>query len=456
MLRYRCWPGVALLLLAGGCAVPSAYDNAAVTASLLEGKVPAPLQWRRDPDADRAAREQAERLLADGLTVQEAIAVAFLTSPRLQVAFEQLEISRSELVAAVRPANPMIILGSRKPGGDLAVYYPERTISVGVLQNVISLLTIPGRRAYATHNLERVRNEVAHQAAEHAAQVAEAWYRYSAAQQQLGLYERSTNVIRVAVDNLAVMVANGDGVAREVADGRTQLFLVEASLERARLDEADERARLEELLGISGWHDDWQLAGELPGLPAADPDAAAVEAAALARRFDLLAAQEAIEMRLRQLSTQRNFRWLNELEIGVFRDKALGGTPFTGPTVAFELPVFDQRQAAVLEADAQLRAAVRQLEVVTLQARGQIRRNARAVASMRLQVERYERDILPNHERIAASLGSGYPGELARLNVRLEMLAAQRELSAVLRDYWVARSAMAHAGGDWLALSGVQ
>ena len=161
-------------------------------------------------------------------------------------------------------------------------------------------------------------------------------------------------------------------------------------------------------------------------------------------------------MRLRNLSTQRRFRWLSEFEIGVFRDKAVGGTPFTGPTLALEVPMFDQRQAAVLEADAQLRTAVRQLEAASLEARQQIRRHSQAMAAMRRLVERYERDILPNHERIAAGLGSGDPGELARLNARLGMLAAQREHAAVLRDYWVARSALAHAGGDWLVLSGLQ
>ena len=81
MLRYRCWPCLGALLLAGGCAVPSARDNAASAAGLVESKVPAPLTWRRDPEADRAARERITQLLEDGLTVREAIAVAFLASP---------------------------------------------------------------------------------------------------------------------------------------------------------------------------------------------------------------------------------------------------------------------------------------------------------------------------------------------------------------------------------------
>ena len=155
MLRYRCWPCVGVLLLASACSVPSARDNADAASSLVAGRLPAPLEWRRDADADRAARERAEQLLAGGLEVDEAIAVALLASPVLQLAFEQLEISRAELIAATRPTNPVLIAGSRKPGGDLAAFYPDRTISIGVLQNVISLLSIPDRRALATHNMLR-------------------------------------------------------------------------------------------------------------------------------------------------------------------------------------------------------------------------------------------------------------------------------------------------------------
>jgi len=454
MLRYR-WPCLGLLLLAGGCAAPTARDNAGAAARLLEGRVPAPLAWRRDAEADRQAREQAEQLLHDGLTLNEAIGVAFLTSPALQIAFEQLEISRAELVGATRPANPVLIIGARKPSGDLAAFYPDRTISVGVLQNVISLLTIPDRRAYATRNMERVRHEVAQQAAVHAAAVAESWYKYSAARQQLALHERSLNVVRTALDNLAVMAANGDAEAQEgLPQGRNELYAMEENVDRAQLEAAAERIELAGLMGIAGWRDDWEIAGALPPLPASDPDAAAAEAAAMQGRLDLIAAGKAVEMRLRQLAMQRRFRWLSELEIGVFRDKALGGTPFTGPNAALEVPLFDQRQQAVLQADAELRIAVRQLEATALEARRQVRLHAQSLAVMRRVVERYERDVLPNHERAAAGLGAGDPGDILRLNRRLALLEAQRAHLLAQRDYWVARSALAQATGQWQAYGG--
>jgi hypothetical protein len=454
MLRYRCWPCLGVLLLAGGCAVPSARDNADAAAALIRGKVPAALVWRRDPDADRAARERAEQLLLDGLTVHEAIAMAFLASPSLQLALEQLEISRAELVAASKPANPYIVAGSRDPGGDLAQYYPERTISVGILQNLTSLLSIPDRRAFARHNLERVRFDVAQQASSHAAQVAEAWLAYRASLQVEQLLQQHYDTISMAFSAVAVLTANEDAAA-DISAEQEKVFRTSARLERARLDALTERARLAALMGVAGWRDDWRLSGELPVLPESDPDTAVVESVALARRFDLQAAQKAVDMRLRELATQRRFRWLTEVEIGVFRDKALGGTPFTGPNLAFEFPLFDQRQAALLQADSQLRSSVLDLEVATLEARRQLRIHGESLASARRLVQLYARDILPIHQRAAARLGPGDPAELSRLNTRMLMQEVQLEQVALLRDYWVARSALAQAAGDWLSLSGL-
>ena len=87
MLRYRCWPCLGVLLLVSACTVPSARENATAATSLVEARVPASLSWRRAPEADQAARVRAEQLLQGGLTVRAAMAVAFLASPVLQLAF---------------------------------------------------------------------------------------------------------------------------------------------------------------------------------------------------------------------------------------------------------------------------------------------------------------------------------------------------------------------------------
>lgn len=384
----------ALALVASACSVPSARDNFSATAEIVRAKAGAGLEWRRDPAADAEARERAAALLADGVTLDEAVAIAFLTSPALQISVEQLAISRAELLAAVTPPNPTAIVGSRKVGGNLSAFYPDRSISVGVLQSLLSLLSMPDRVGIARRDLERARAETAQQAVTHAAQVVEAWIEHSAAVQIHALAQQGIE----GVDPV-----------------------------RAELDEATTRARLGELMGVSGWRDDWQVVGTLPSPPATDPEGAAVEDLAMQQRLDLQAATRAVDVRLKTLAMRRRFRWLNQLDIGLFRDKAIGGTAFTGPSVVVEIPLFDQRLAQLLQADSELQIALRRLEVLRLAARTEIRVHAAELRAIRRQLSPLQGEAAP----------------------------ADPLYVEVLREYWRARSALAAAAGDWNGLSGL-
>ncbi len=288
--------------------MPSARDNADVAAELVRGQSRATLEWRRDPAADEAARARAAALLADGVTLDDAVNVAFLIHPALQVELEQLAISRAELVRAATPPNPVLIAGSRKPGGNLAAFYPERAVSVGILQDVLALLNMPERVAAARKDLERARYDAAEQAVQHAAKVVQAWLEYCGA--------------------LQIHQLNQDGAGDTL---------------QSALTVATTRARLGQLMGTIGWRDDWQVTIPLPPAPAADPDLAEIEAQAMQQRLDLKAAEKAVDVRLRVLAMRRHFRWVGQLNVGVFRDQAIGGTPFTGPNVAVDVPLLDQR-----------------------------------------------------------------------------------------------------------------
>jgi cobalt-zinc-cadmium efflux system outer membrane protein len=236
---------------------------------------------------------------------------------------------------------------------------------------------------------------------------------------------------------------------------RNSVFAVESSAIRSELDVATARARLAGLLGVTGWRDDWRIDGVLPPLPATDPDVGALEATAMEQRLDLRAAAKTVDARLRVLAMQRRFRWLNQLEAGVFRDRAIGGTDFTGPNAVVELPLFDQRQAALLAADSELRSGLRGLEAARMTARNEIRLHVAEMRTTRRLLEQFERDIRPNQQQIAAGLGSADPAEPERLRLRMSMLSAEEDHTGLLRDYWRARSALALAAGDWAALRGL-
>src|SRR6478609_5329925 len=208
----------AIVLPVAGCSIPTSKENVAATAQLVAPQTAAPLLWRRDQAADQQARDSVEAMLVDGLTVEEAAAVAFLASPELQLSLEQLEISRSQLVAASTPPNPIGVIGSRSPGGNWAAFYPGHTLTLGLMQNVLGLLNIPERRGVAIRDLDRARFQAAEDCTRLAGRVVQAWLEYSSALQVEQVRSRSLAVVQTALDNLRQQPQEGEATPEDAAN----------------------------------------------------------------------------------------------------------------------------------------------------------------------------------------------------------------------------------------------
>lgn len=454
-LKIRSGAVALCSVLLAACALPTAHDNAAAAHELVAGQTGTDPQWRRDNDADDTARALAGQLLAGGVSLDEAVALGLLLNPEVQLAFEDLEVARSEVVAAATPPNPVAIVGVRSPGGNLSAFYPERTVSVGVLQNVLALLNMPDRVAVARRELDRQRLLAAARISAIADRTAAAWLEYAAAAQVARLRERSVAAAEATFERLAAEVSAGEDPELDLAAERRGLFDVESAAAHATLDEQTARARVAELMGLAGWREDWQLAGALPELPPDDPPLASLERQAMAQRFDVRAAAQAIEVRLRMLAMQKRFRWLGDVEIGAFREAAVDATPFIGPNAVLELPLFDQHQSQLLAADSELRSARRTLEAAQLAVRTELRTHAAELAAARRLLEKHRRFVLPGQQREAATPGGQEPDAPEHLQQRLALLDSEEQEVLLLRDYWRARSALAAAAGDWAGLGAI-
>jgi outer membrane protein, heavy metal efflux system len=441
---------VVAALIQTGCAVPTARENFDAAARLVARATPQALPWRLDAAADTAALRAVNALLSDGVSADDAVAIAFLANPEVQIALEQLEISRADLVSAATPPNPVAIVGVREPGGRLASFYPNNNISVGVLQNVLALLNGPERRRVARIEMERVRNEVAYRVIGVAIQVRQAYIECVAAQQVAQLRSDSLRVTTQGVDSMR----GPDRSALDLALARNSVFGAQQAASRAQLEQRTTRARLAQLMGLIDRDDDWRVGTQLPDLPAVDPSLAELERLAPERRLDLIAARRALEARLATLRAQRRWRWLGGIELGAFAERAADGTSFIGPNAVVELPLLDQRQAKLLINDSETRTALRNLQLLTQGARADIRVHAAEVATIRELAMRYRTEILPNHAGIRARVAAE-PAATLLDNARVAQaeLGAREEEVGLIRDYWRARSALAGSAGDWSALS---
>ncbi len=448
---------VAVLMTAlTACSTPGSKENLEATRQIVAPQAGQRFEWQRDAESQAAARLAVDQLLADGLSLDDSVAAAFLASPELQLVLEELEVSRAELVAASTLQNPGLFVGVRKPGGALAVFYPERNISVGFYQNVLALLTLPGRRAAAKLDLDRARLAAADRIATLAEQASARYFDYVAAIRIREVRERAAAAARAVLDTLVVRAANQNGVSDlDVAIERNQVYAMEGALTRATLEVETARAKLIELMGLNAAQTAWQATDRLQALPAQDPALEALQEVALRQRFDLRAARQNVLVRLQQLSSARRFRWLGGLELGMFRDAAPGGTSFWGPNLAVELPLFDQRQAQLLAGDAEWRAAMQRLTLTEVQARSALQVAEIQMRSARRLLEQLDREVLPNHRLIQSQLGNAAdPGDPDRLRLRGQALTSEEDYVLLQRDYWQARSALALAAGDWSGLNG--
>ena len=204
----------ALLLVA--CAIPGSRENSESAQTLVAIQTQAAAPWRRNATDDAAAKQAVAGMLAGGISLQEAVAISFLASPELQLAFEQLEVARGDLVAASTPPNPVAIVGVREPGGRLSVFYPDQNMSVGVLMNVLALLNMPDRRAIARYELDK---QPCLPRAQHAlaARVERGVARSFGRTADTGpARTRGPRAARAALDTLIVQAANGNALRRSM------------------------------------------------------------------------------------------------------------------------------------------------------------------------------------------------------------------------------------------------
>ena len=168
-----------------------------------------------------------------------------------------------------------------------------------------------------------------------------------------------------------------------------------------------------------------------------------LEQRALEKSIDLLNARQRIMVAGNQLGFNRSTVLVPELHAGARGEREEGSWQL-GPTLEFPIPLFDQGQARIGRAAAELRRS--QQEYYALAVR--IRSGARAVqdrfAGARDRALYYRDILLPLHERIVNEAQLQYNamqlGPFQLLRAREQQIQTAVAYIESLRDYWLARA----------------
>ena len=380
---------------------------------------------------------------SDGITEDEAVAIALWSNPAFNEAIAQLGLRRADLAVAGLVQNPM-----------LSMFFPlgPKQLEFALLFPVEALLLRPSRVAAAELDCERVARELVQGGMDVIRDVRSGFV-------QLWLARRAESLARKVADNRrrveAVLAARVD--AGETAP----LDLDRAELARAEADRAVARAsaevslatiHLRALMGVDPGDDAMTFAGAEPRLEVVrllqHEDVWTSEVAAAARP-DIRAAELAVEQARIQAGVA-GWQWLRVSPL--LDANARGRDGFeAGPGLTADLPVFDR--GGEREQQAQARVAIAAAALHTLRQRVALEvARARvsfdiAVADLRALRER----VLPaavaaqEHARLAVELGDA--GPLTELDTESRVLEARQQEARALADVRLARAELARCCG---------
>lgn len=451
MIRIRAIAGAISLALLVGCASTSPKSAWSDVARDVEARSGHKVRWDQGSTDDKEAEKAIERLLGADLTVDAAVQIALLASPALHAKFEELAIAQADLVQAGLLKNPVFGIG--RTAWEMEHINPN--LFATVEQDFLDILTMPMRKRISETELETTKLDVADHVLELASQVREAFFNAQAAEQVVAMRRLVANASQVSAELARRQYEAGN--MSDLALSNELALSAQTTLDRRRVEgeAAVAREKVNKLLGMWGPRTAWRMTPRLPDVPKEEASLDRLESIAIGQRLDVSAARRNIQAMQYALSLANTTRWTGTVNVAVETGRLRHNRRFSfGPSVALEIPLFDQRQAQIAKLEAFKRQAEHELSGLAIDVRADVRSSRARLLTARGVVEDYGKTIVPLRESIVRFSQQQYDAML--LGVYQLIQAKQNEFDAyrqyieALRDYWIARSDLERAVGGRL------
>ncbi|MGD8519872.1 MAG: TolC family protein [Desulfobacterales bacterium] len=442
-----------LALLMTGCAQVPKEAGYSEVEEFVGQRVDYRLHWNQGTEADREVGKAIEELLKFKLTPEAAVQIALLNNPNLQAVYEELGITQADVVEAGLLENPVLFGQARWPdkSGDSTNY------DFGITQNFLNLLMQPARKKLSIIRFEKVKLHVADEVIRLVAEVQKSYFVVVGARQIRNLRNEITLAAESSFELAQRLYAAGNigdlGLAKENAlyeQARLELANTEATL-------LDAREQLTRLMGLWGPQIHWSLPEQLPDIPTDEMPLEHLESVAIENRLDLAAEKKELEALAQALGITIDWRWVGQIEVGVSTERETDRTWVTGPSLAIELPIFNQRQADIARLEAQLRRSQKRLTAQAINIRSEVRFLRNRLVMQRNLIDHYRRTVLPLRERIVDLTLKNYNymllGAFELIMAKQQEFEAYQKYLEALRDYWIIRADMQRSLGGRLPIA---
>lgn len=349
----------------------AAIRSRAVSGIRVEGNAPLP------PDAS----------IDDGVTSQEAVAIALWNSPTFQATLADLGIARADLVEAGLLRNPVFSL--LFPVGPKQLEWTLQFPFDALWQR-------PRRIAAAQLNAQAVGQRLVWDALALVAQARTAHADALIADRRLQLTIENADLVQRLAAITEARLRAGDISELEARSARSDAARVQVARRAVEHDRDLAHRTLAATLGLESQAGLLELLpGGLADASACGSDAARLEEA-LASRPDVRAAEIGIEAAAQRARWERS-RVL--ALIGILDANGSGDEGFElGPGVNAELPLFSRNQGAISRAEAEIERASRQYAAVRAQVVADVRSAGVRVRQAQQAIAAWRDDIVPSLE----------------------------------------------------------
>jgi outer membrane protein, heavy metal efflux system len=440
-----------LVLLISGCTLVPRDGDFSTVERMVNERIPQKVHWYQGGEEDEKVKEALNDLLSQPLTARAAVQVALLNNRNLQSEYETLGIAQADLVQAGLLSNPVLFASIRFPRGGAGGNNSEFDLA----QEFLDILLRPARLRLARAEFERIKLRVANSVLDLAVTVQDAFHRVQGMRQLWEVLNVTAETAKASYQIAQRFDKAGNISELELAQERSGVAEIIAQLIETRAGFQATRDEMSRLLGFTGVAArNWKLASELPKLPETDPAPLIAEETALERRLELDEAKHEIAQLADALQITRDYRWIGGASVGVSTEREPDGGRVTGPNFSVEIPIFDQRQAAIARLESLLAQSQSRHDALEVEIRNEVNRAANRVSAAREIVEYYRDELIPAQEQVVKFTQQEQNYMLMDV---FELLFARRQATQAytgyingLTEYWMARTELARASGTGL------
>lgn len=387
---------------------------------------------------------RAKDLLLKPLSQNEAVQLALINSPAVQMLIAQNWSQAAFAAQAGRMSNPYFAF-------ERMVTSPEIEFNRWFIFGLLDLITLPQRKGIADKRIEQAEIRLTTEVIDQVTLVRQSWVRAVGAEQSLKYADQVFRSAEVSAELARRMEAVGN--LNKITRARQQAFYADSATQFANAKQVavSRREELVRALGLSEAQSaELKLPDRLPDLPKQPPNTEWIAQQASAERLDIRLAAATLEASAKAQGLN-NITSFTDIEIGVnrgtkFNSSTGESTPKQGYEISIRLPIFDWGDMSRDAMNAQTLAAFNALEGVTRNASSNLRETYSAYRTSYDISQHYRKEVIPVRKVIAEESQLRYNGMIIGV---FELLADSRDqVSAVIaainaqQQFWLSDAAL--------------